>query len=402
MKSFDLIIIGGGIVGLASAMKLLKKAPQLKIAVLEKESQIAIHQTGNNSGVIHSGIYYKPESLKAKNCIKGAKEMIDFCQENQIPFNLCGKLIVALKSEEIPRLEELERRGKANGVPGLEKVGPERLKEIEPNACGIQALYSPNTGIIDYKKVAATYAQKIKQMGGQIILNQQVKKIIQNHDEIILTTQNDEYRTSNVINCAGLHADRIAKMSGIENFPFRVIPFRGEYYDFIPEKYSLVKGLIYPIPDPRFPFLGVHVTRMINGKVEAGPNAVLALSREGYTKTKINVKDCADFLSYKGFWAMAKRYWRMGIYELYRSYSKKAFTRDVQQLFPCIQESDLIPGNAGVRAQIVTHEGKLADDFIIEKQRRMIHILNAPSPAATASLSIGNDVSDLALSWFKL
>jgi L-2-hydroxyglutarate oxidase LhgO len=402
MKKFDFVVIGGGIVGLATAMQLLNKRPHLKVAVLEKESIVAKHQTGNNSGVIHSGIYYKPGSLKAKNCVAGAKEMIDFCNENQITYQLCGKVIVALDREEIPRLDELEKRGKANGVPGLERIGPERLREIEPNAIGLQGLYSPQTGIIDFKKVAQTYARKITENDGEIFLDQRVKKIIQKSDAVTIITDNAEYAAKASVNCAGLYADRIAQIAGITNFSCRIIPFRGEYYDLIPEKNHLVKGLIYPIPDPRFPFLGVHITRMIGGKVEAGPNAVLALSREGYTKRKINIKDCVDILSYKGFWNMAMRYWRMGMYEVYRSFSKKAFIQDVQKLFPCVQESDFVPGNAGVRAQVITRDGKLADDFIIETQQRMIHILSAPSPAATASLSIGRSVSDMAINRFNL
>lgn len=396
MKRFDVVVIGAGIVGLSSAMHLLKKNPRLKVAVLEKENQIAKHQTGNNSGVLHSGIYYKPGTLKAKNCIEGAKEMIRFCQENQISYQLCGKVIVAISPDEIPRLDELERRGRANGVPGLERIDSQRLKEIEPHAVGLQALYSPSTGIIDFKQVSAAYASKIKQRGGEIFLGEKVLKVASYQDGVVVQTENDEFHALGMINCAGLQADRIAKMAGIQNFSYKIIPFRGEYYEFVPEKYSLVKGLIYPIPDPRFPFLGVHVTRMINGKVEAGPNAVLALSREGYTKTKINLKDCASFLAYKGFWTMAKRYWRMGCYEFYRSYSKKAFVRDVQKLFPAVEEKDFIPGNSGVRAQIVTHEGKLADDFIIEKQPRIVHVLNAPSPAATSSLSIGRSIAEIA------
>lgn len=402
MKRFKIVIIGGGIVGLATAMQLLKRHPNLKVAILDKENTVGSHQTGHNSGVVHSGIYYKPGSLKARNCIEGVRQLLAFCQEQSIPYEQCGKVIVAISPEELPRLEELYRRGEANGVPGLKMIGPEQLKEIEPHAVCLRAIFSPSTAIIDYKKVAAAYAKNIERLGGEICLNANVNQIIQQQKEIIIKTQQEEFQTDYLINCAGLNADRMARMADPSLTNCQIIPFRGEYYDLVPEKSHLVKGLIYPVPDPRFPFLGVHLTRMINGGAEAGPNAVLALAREGYKKSTISLKDCLNLLSYKGMWTMAMRYWRMGLYEVYRSLIKQAFVKDVQRLLPIIQSEDLVPGHSGVRAQLVTPEGKMVDDFLIEERPRMIHILNAPSPAATASLSIGQTVASRAIAQFNL
>lgn len=401
-NAFKVLIIGAGIVGLATALQLLKKNPQLSVAILDKENEVGFHQTGHNSGVIHSGIYYKPGSLKAKNCIDGANQLTAFCNENHIPYRTCGKVIAALTREEIPRLEELMARGKANRVPGLRMIGPEELKEIEPHAFCLRALYSPATAIIDYKLVATAYAENIKKLGGEIFLQQEVRSITQYRQEIIIGTKKNEFQAAYLINCSGLHADRIARMADTNSTSWQIIPFRGEYYDLIPASRHLVKGLIYPVPDPRFPFLGVHLTRMINGGVEAGPNAVLALSREGYKKSAISLRDCTRLCGYAGMWRMALRYWRMGAYEVYRSFVKRAFLKDVQRLMPCIQHEDLIPGNAGVRAQMVAPDGKLVDDFLIEQRGRMIHVLNAPSPAATASLSIGQTIADRARVHFNL
>lgn len=398
MKTFSVVIVGGGIVGLATALQLLRQRPGLKLAILEKESLVGAHQTGHNSGVIHSGIYYKPGSLKAQNCIAGAKELINFCKEQEINFELCGKVIVALTPEELPRLDELERRAKANGVVGLERIGPERLKEIEPQAVCLQALYSPQTGIVDFQQVAQAYAKLIIRLGGEIFFDQQVTAINRRADQqIVLQTQNQEFSTSLLINCAGLYSDRIARMIDAKTPQHRILPFRGEYYDLIPTRSYMINGLIYPVPDPKFPFLGVHVTRMITGDVEVGPNAVLAFAREGYSKWKVNLGDSADILGYKGFWSLAKQYWRVGMYEMYRSLVKNAFVKDVQRLVPAIQASDLVPGQSGVRAQVVTAEGKLLDDFLIQESPGVIHVLNAPSPAATASLSIGKTIARLAL-----
>lgn len=403
MKHYQIVIVGGGIVGLATGLQLLRKNPNIKLAILEKESAVGQHQTGHNSGVIHSGIYYKPGSLKAKNCVDGVNQLKAFCKENRIPYEECGKVIVALTQEDLPRLDELYRRGQANGVPNLRMIGPEELKEIEPHAVCLRAIYAPTTAIIDYKAVASAYADKIKKMGGEIHLDEEVKGISQRKNcELIVTTKKREYAATYLINCAGLHCDRIARMADPTITAQQIIPFRGEYYDLVPEKRGLVKGLIYPVADPRFPFLGVHLTRMMNGGVEAGPNAVLALSREGYKKSAINLRDCARLLGYKGTWTMAMRYWKMGAYEVYRSFVKQAFVRDVQRLIPALQEKDFVPGNTGVRAQMVTKEGKMVDDFLIVDKEKMIHVLNAPSPAATASLSIGQTLAAHAAAQFNL
>jgi L-2-hydroxyglutarate oxidase len=402
----DLTIIGGGIVGLATALKLTAAHPSLRLLLLEKEAELARHQTGNNSGVIHSGLYYRPGSLKARSCVAGRKALIAFCDENSVPYEICGKVVVATDPQELARLEDLHRRGLANGLQGLELVGPERLRELEPHASGIRGLHVPETGIIDYKKVAAAYAGKIRDAGGDIRLSQRAVGILDRPDEIILQTSGGDYRTKYLINCCGLQSDLIARMardakqnSAAEH---RIIPFRGEYYKIAPERQFLVRNLIYPVPDPTFPFLGVHFTRMAKGGVEAGPNAVLAYAREGYRHTNINVKDLWQTISFRGFWAMTGKYWQTGFGELYRSLSKAAFVRALQKLLPEIRESDLVPGGAGVRAQAVSASGALVDDFVIEQSHRAIHVLNAPSPGATASLAIGEQICELAEKNFEL
>lgn len=395
MKTFDVIIIGGGILGLSTAMQLLQKRPGIKLALLEKEEAVAKHQTGHNSGVMHSGIYYKPGSLKANNCIEGVKRLKKFCQERAIPFENCGKLIIATDPEELPRLDELERRGIANGVSGLVKIKAEQIKEIEPHSTGIAALYSPNTAIIDFIQVANCYADEVRKLGGEILLSQCVKSLINRQGQHIIKTQKDEFAAKNIINCAGIYADRIGNQTDPSISGRQIIPFRGEYYELIPEKRGLVKGLIYPVPDPKFPFLGVHLSKTMTGQVEAGPNAILALSREGYSKKDIVMKDCMNYLAYPGFWKMAMRYWKIGLYEIYRSYSKKAFTKALRRLIPELQESDLIPAEAGVRSQVVLPDGKMQDDFLIIQKPGITHVLNAPSPAATASLAIGDHISEL-------
>lgn len=373
-------IVGAGIVGLATGYQLLKLNPDLNIRILEKESEVAKHQTGNNSGVVHSGIYYKPGSLKAKNCLAGKTELLQFCQQHGIPVQKLGKVIVAGDQSQLPRLKEIEARGLANGVR-LERIGPARLKEIEPHVQAIEALWIPEASIICYKQVARTLASEFKRMGGEIYFNTPYES----HDGFL-------------INCAGLFSDRIArKLLGEKLVPHRILPFRGEYYELSEEKRKLVNGLIYPVPDPRFPFLGVHLTRMINGHVEAGPNAILATAREGYRKSDFNIRDCADILSYPGFWKMAANYWKAGAYEMARSFSKKLFLRDLQKLVPAIEEKDLTVGGAGIRAQVVSRDGKLIDDFSILEEKNMIHVLNAPSPAATASFSIGRHIAEIAL-----
>jgi L-2-hydroxyglutarate oxidase len=405
-SQYDLTIVGGGILGLATALKITEAHPRLRLLLLEKESELARHQTGNNSGVIHSGLYYRPGSLKARTCVSGRKELIQFCDKNEVPYEICGKVVVATTEEELPRLDELHRRGEANGLRGLEIIGTGRLKELEPHATGIKGLYVPETGIIDYKKVAAAYAGKIRDSGGDIRLSQRVVGILEPSDEIVLQTSGGDYRSKYLINCCGLQSDLIAKMTrGADHDgepEHRIIPFRGEYYKIAPARQFLVKNLIYPVPDPAFPFLGVHFTRMARGGVEAGPNAVLAYAREGYRHTNINVKDLWQTVSFRGFWAMTGKYWQTGFGELYRSLSKAAFVRALQKLLPEIRESDLVPGGAGVRAQAVSASGALIDDFVIKQSRNAIHVLNAPSPGATASLAIGQSIAEMAAKNFSL
>jgi (S)-2-hydroxyglutarate dehydrogenase len=406
-SQYDLTIIGAGIVGLATALKVLQAHPRTKLLILEKEPQLARHQTGNNSGVIHSGLYYRPGSLKALSCVSGRKALIEFCNENGVPYELCGKVVVATNQEELPRLDELYRRGVANGLQGLEIISAERLKELEPHATGIKGLHVPETGIIDYKKVAEAYAARIRTAGGDIRLSQRVLGVIEGRQEIVLQTSGGDYRTHYLINCCGLHSDVVAKMmktrddAGDGN-EHRIIPFRGEYYKLAPERQFLVRNLIYPVPDPTFPFLGVHFTRMAKGGVEAGPNAVLALAREGYRHTQINPADLWKTVSFKGFWAMTGKYWQTGFGELYRSLNKSAFVRALQKLLPEIREGDLVPGGAGVRAQAVSASGALVDDFVIKESHNAIHVLNAPSPGATASLAIGQAITDMAAKHFDL
>jgi len=403
---YDLAIIGGGILGLATALKITAAHPQVRLLILEKEAQLARHQTGNNSGVIHSGLYYRPGSLKARGCVTGRKALIAFCDNHSVPYEICGKVVVATSQEELPRLDELHRRGIANGLEGLEIIGSERLKELEPHAIGIKALYVPETGIIDYKKVADAYAENIRNGGGDIRLSQRVVGILDRPDEIVLQTSGGDYRAKYLINCCGLQSDLVAKMMGAvaagDAEEHRIIPFRGEYYKIAPQRQFLVRNLIYPVPDPTFPFLGVHFTRMAKGGVEAGPNAVLALAREGYRHTNVNVKDLWQTVSFKGFWAMTGKYWQTGFGELYRSLSKTAFVRALQKLITEIRESDLVAGGAGVRAQAVSRNGALVDDFVIRQSSRAIHVLNAPSPGATASLAIGQSIAEMAAKNFDL
>ena len=399
-REYDVVIVGGGIVGLSTAMQLNSdRLPNWRVAVVEKESALASHQTGHNSGVIHSGIYYRPDSQKARFCVTGVQELLRFCEENEIEYQQCGKVIVATGEEELGRLQTLYQRGAANGVQGLEMIGPERLKEIEPHAAGIQALWAPNTGIIDYKKVALAYAARFQQTGGDIITSASVRKITRYPDAVVLETTNGAIKTKHVINCAGLYADRVAEMMG-EHLDIRIIPFRGEYFTLRPERHHLVNGLIYPVPDPSFPFLGVHYTRTILGQVEAGPNAVLALGREGYRKSDWNLGESWSIFTFPGFWKMSAKHWRVGVSELQRSYNKKRFVRDLQRLLPEIQGADLAPGGSGVRAQAVARNGALLDDFSILRGREAIHVLNAPSPGATSSLAIGAYIVDLAVETF--
>ncbi|MEC7749662.1 MAG: hydroxyglutarate oxidase [SAR202 cluster bacterium Io17-Chloro-G8] len=398
-SQYDIVIIGGGILGLSTAMQLLERSPQWRVAVVEKEEELATHQTGHNSGVMHSGIYYRPGSRKAQFCVAGLNNMIKFCEENEIEFQQCGKVIVALHESELGRLQDLYERGTANGVRDLEIVGPERLKEIEPHTAGVRALWAPHTGIVDFTKVAAAFANQFQQAGGDIFTGAAVKKITRSTGSVALETTKGTLQAKYLINCAGLYADKVASMTG-ENIGVRIIPFRGEYYTLRQESHHLVSGLIYPVPDPQFPFLGVHFTRNIKGHVEAGPNAVMALRREGYRKRDFSLGDSLGNLAYPGFWKMALKYWKIGMGEVYRSYSRRVFLRDLQRLLPEIQNSDLASGGSGVRAQAVARDGSLLDDFSIIQSGDAIHVLNAPSPGATSSLAIGEHIAGLAIENF--
>jgi L-2-hydroxyglutarate oxidase len=399
--SYDVVIVGGGIVGLATGLKIQSKMPKLKIAVLEKEDQLAKHQTGNNSGVIHSGLYYKPGSLKATNCITGYHELIKFCKEEKIPFEITGKVVVATREEQKPILKGLFERGLQNGLTGTREISLAELKEYEPHCAGVAAIHVPQTGIVDYYRVALAYGRKILQQGGEILLNHKVLKISIKDGLNYIETSNKTFEAKLVINCAGLYSDKVAQMSEAEKIDVKIIPFRGEYYKLKSDREYLVKNLIYPVPDPNFPFLGVHFTRMMKGGVEAGPNAVLAFKREGYKKSQINLAELGETLAWPGFQKVAAKYWQTGFGEIYRSFSKAAFTRALQELIPEIQESDLVEGGAGVRAQACDRTGGLLDDFAIREYANAINVLNAPSPAATSSLSIGNTVADLAIKRFS-
>jgi (S)-2-hydroxyglutarate dehydrogenase len=389
------IIIGGGIVGLGVALAITRRFPGLRLLLLEKENGVARHQSGHNSGVIHSGVYYKPGSLKARLCVAGAAAMIAFCREHGVAHEVCGKVIVATEAEELARLEQLRQRGEANGLTGLRLIGPEQLCEIEPHATGLQALVVPSTGITDYAAVGRKYAELIAASGGTILTSARATGIRRVSDEIVVETTRGAFATNALINCAGLFSDRIARMAG-DTPDVMIVPFRGEYYDLVPERASLVRSLIYPVPDPRFPFLGVHFTRRIGGTVDAGPNAVLALAREGYRHADISVRDLAQSLAFPGFWRMARQHWRSGIDEFRRSLSKARFVRALQRLVPEVRESDLVPGGAGVRAQALKPDGSMVDDFQFVPSDRMLHVLNVPSPAATASLAIGEAIVDVA------
>jgi (S)-2-hydroxyglutarate dehydrogenase len=388
---FDVAIVGGGIVGLATAWRIQNQAPGRSVLVLEKEREVAFHQTGRNSGVLHSGIYYKPGSLRAINCREGKLAMQQFCAEHDIPFELCGKVIVALDESEIPRLEKIYERGQANGVE-CELISGERLREIEPHAAGIRAIHVPEAGIVDYKAVSRKLAELIGQRGGEIRFAAKVVAVTPLPDRVVVRTTSEEFETDRLITCAGLHSDRVAKLSGTRPNG-KIVPFRGEYFELTKQAEHLVKGLIYPTPDPRFPFLGVHFTRMIEGGVECGPNAVLAFAREGYHKTDINLRDLFESLTYPGFLRMAARHWKTGCGEMWRSISKRAFVRALQKLVPEIASDQLVAAPAGVRAQLLARDGNLVDDFSILESGRIINVCNAPSPAATASLNIGKLVA---------
>jgi L-2-hydroxyglutarate oxidase len=398
-KSFDILVIGGGIIGTSTAFSLQKKS-KLSVLLIEAEKELAHHQTGNNSGVIHSGLYYKPGSLKAKNCTDGREMLFNFCGENNIPNERCGKIVVATSESELNALDELFKRGIANGLAGIKKLGAEEIKNYEPHATGLGGMFVPQTGIVDYSTVTNAYANIFLDNGGSLDTNCKFLSLKNSGSELVAITTKGEFKTKLLVNCGGLYCDRIAKLCGV-NPGLQIIPFRGEYYKLKKEKEYLVKNLIYPVPDPRFPFLGVHFTRMMKGGVEAGPNAVLAFKREGYTKKDFSVSDLSQMFFYSGFWKMASKYYRMGFGEFYRSFSKKAFVKALQKLIPEIQEDDIEPGGAGVRAQALEPDGKLVDDFRIVEANKMVHVLNAPSPAATASLSIGKTISELVKKKFE-
>ncbi|HXA45724.1 MAG TPA: L-2-hydroxyglutarate oxidase [Candidatus Angelobacter sp.] len=393
---YDVTIVGGGIVGLGTAHRLLQAQPRLKVLLLEKEARLAAHQTGNNSGVLHSGLYYKPGSEKARLSVGGLKQMVAFCREHGIAHEICGKIVVATEESELPRLENLLERGNANGMEGLRKLNPSQIREIEPHAAGLAAIHVPQEGIVDYPGVCEKLGELIRKAGGEIKLNTRADKIVPDDAGWVIETPAGNFRTNFVVTCGGLHADRLVRAAGKKPIA-KIVPFRGEYFKIKPARQYLVRNLIYPVPDPKFPFLGVHFTRLVLGGVEAGPNAVLAFAREGYKWTNINLRDLSESLLYPGLWKFMVKYPSMCGYEIHRSLSKAEFTRSLQKLVPEIREDDLEPGGAGVRAQAMLPEGKLIEDFHFEEARGILHVINAPSPAATASLAIGQKISEKVL-----
>lgn len=389
---YDVAVVGGGIVGLATARELVTRHPRVKVVVLDKELDLARHQTGHNSGVIHSGIYYKPGSFKARFARDGSRSMVAFCEEHGIAHEVCGKVIVATDPDELPRLDALYQRGLENGL-AVRKIGPEEVRELEPHVASIAGVHVPSTGIADYVGVTRTYARLVQEAGGEIRTGVTATGVRGTADGAVVETDAGDFEAALVVNCAGLHSDRIARKTGVDPRA-RIVPFRGEYFELVPERRGLVKNLIYPVPNPDFPFLGVHFTRMIDGTVHAGPNAVLALAREGYEKTDVNLKDLAETLTFPGFWRLASRNYKEGAKEVWRSLSKAAFVRSLQRLIPEVTSDDVIPTHAGIRAQALTTDGALVDDFLIVRGDRSVHVCNAPSPAATASLEIGTAVVD--------
>ena len=389
---FDFAIVGGGIVGLSTARALLGRHPNAGVLVLEKEEGWARHQTGHNSGVIHSGVYYKPGSLKVRFSREGVATLLEFCREQRIAYEICGKVLVATEPDELPRLDDLYERGLKNGLK-VEKIGPDELEELEPHAAGLAALKVPETGIVDFTQVAEAFAAVVEEEGGELRKSTEVEDVSETEDEVEISTNRGTFRARSLVNCAGLHSDRVALLCGVEA-GVKIVPFRGEYYELKPEKRHLVKNIVYPLPDPNFPFLNVHLTRTVEGGVEAGPNAVLGLAREGYRKTDINIKDSFEALTYPGLWRLARTYWRTGIGELVRSFSRKVFTRSLKKLVPEVEEEDLAPIEAGVRAQALAKDGELVNDFLIVDGKSSVHVLNAPSPAATAAIPIGKTIAE--------
>ncbi len=387
-------IIGAGIVGLATAYRLLEQRSDLHLIVFEKEEDVGMHQSSHNSGVLHSGIYYRPGSRKARNCREGKRQMEAFCQQEGIPYVLSGKVIVATDEQERPILHEIYRRGRANGVP-CERIGPETLRDIEPHVRGLEAIHVPEAGVVDFQQVCRRLAQRIQEKGAQLALRHRVHRLEERASEVLVHTDQGTFSVDAAINCAGLYADVLARQSGFDP-GVQIVPFRGEYYRLRPEYHYLCRSLIYPVPDPAFPFLGVHFTRTIHGEVECGPNAVLACAREGYHRTVIRPRECAETLTYPGFIRLAGRYWRQGLRELWRSWNRRAFVASLQKLVPEVQDRMVEPAPAGVRAQALRPDGTLVDDFLVLQGKRTIHVCNAPSPAATASLNIGGWITQLA------
>lgn len=403
MRSYDVVVIGAGIVGMAVSRELLSRYPRLRLAVLDKEPSVGQHQTGHNSGVLHSGIYYAPGSLKARLCVQGQRELYAYCEQKAIPTERCGKVIVASHAGEVARLEILLQRGQANGVEGLEMIGPERLREVEPHCVGVQALFSPNTGIVDYSRVVRAYADDVQAAGGDVLPGFGVDAISERPGRVVLQTAAGEVEAAHVVACAGLHADRVARLSGAPRDP-RIVPFRGDYWVLRPDRRHLARNLIYPVPDPSFPFLGVHFTRRIeDGSVWLGPNAVLAFSREGYRRLDVRPRDLAEAVAYRGFQRLATRFWQTGMQEMVRDFSKEAFLKSLQVYVPELTLADLLPGPSGVRAQALGPDGALVDDFVFNTQtNRIVHVRNAPSPGATSSLAIARQIADTATQAFSL
>ncbi|NGP89574.1 L-2-hydroxyglutarate oxidase [Fodinibius halophilus] len=399
--TYDFIIVGAGIVGLSTAYKLSESFPELDILVLEKEEEVAAHQTGNNSGVIHSGIYYKPNSYRAKNCVEGRHQLVDFCEKNGVDYEICGKVIVATDEEDIPRLNGIFETGKINGIEGIKKIGPEELKEIEPYADGVKAIHVPCSGIVDYIGVCKQLRELIEDKGHTVACGKEVKKINNSGDDLAVVTNDGTFNSRYLINCAGLYSDHVAESAGV--FPdIQIVPFRGEYFELKPEVKHFVNGLIYPMPNPAFPFLGVHFTKMVTGAVECGPNAVFAFKREGYDKISFDLEETIETLNFPGFWNLAKEHWKMGLDEWYRSFSKRAFVKGLQKLIPAIKPQHLKSSPSGVRAMALKPNGEILDDFHYEATENEIHVLNAPSPAATAGLAIGDEIVKRAESSFSL
>lgn len=401
MNRYDLIVVGGGIVGLATAYQLLLRKPGLRLCLLEKENELGTHQTGHNSGVLHAGLYYPPGSRKARLCSEGKRALQIFAAEHDIPYELCGKLVIALDESELDRLASIKQRATANGVEGLEEVGPERIRELEPHAAGIRALWSPRSGIIDFRRVALAYAGEVRARGGTILTGQEVRSIRTGASEQTITTGAGEFVARDLISCAGLYSDRVAAMTG-DAGEERIVPFRGDYYTLKPDARRLVRGLIYPVPDPRFPFLGVHFTKRIDGEVLAGPNAVLAFAREGYRRLDIAPRELAATLMFRGFRRLARTYLRTGLAEMWRDWSKAAFTAELKRYVPGIRAQDLVFGPSGVRAQALSADGRMVDDFSIGESAHVLHVRNAPSPAATASLAIGRELAEMAIERFGM